>query len=121
MNNRATHGRLRRITNAVRLDAIDARLGVIERTLLFLIRQGAFEMATLNEIVAAVEADTAVDESAITLLEQISQMLKDAQASNDPAAMQAVVDMLDRSKQRMADAILKNTPAAPPPPPPPNP
>ncbi len=99
----------RRITNADRLDAIGARLGVIERILLFIVNQGGHEMATLNDIRDAVAAEKTVEDSIITLLGQIAQQLKDAIASNDPAAMQQVVDDLTAHRQALADAVTANT------------
>lgn len=70
-------------------------------------------MATLADIQAAVAAEQTVEESIITLLNQISQQLKDAIAANDPAAMQTVVDQIDANRQRLADAVTANTSAAP--------
>lgn len=76
--------------------------------------QGLRIMATLADIQAAVAAETSVEISVVTLLGQISQQLKDAIASNDPAAMQAVVDQLEQNRQHLAAAVTANTPAAPP-------
>lgn len=95
-----------------RLDAIDARLLLIERTLLFIIQQGGHEMATLQEIRDAVAAEKTVEDSIIALLGEISQKLNDAIAANDPAAMQQVVDDLNAHRQALADAVVANTPAA---------
>ena len=70
-------------------------------------------MATIADIQASVAAEKAVEDSVVTLLNGISQQLKDAIAANDPAAMQAVVDQIDANRQAMADAVVANTPAAP--------
>lgn len=68
-------------------------------------------MATdLSALTAAVAHDTEVDASAITLLNQLSQMLKDA--ATDPAAVQAIADALAANAQALADAVVANTPAA---------
>ena len=67
-------------------------------------------MATMQELRDAVQRNTDVDDSVITLLQGISQQLKDAQAQNDPAAIQAVIDQLDANTQHMADAVTANTP-----------
>src|SRR5258708_4963652 len=69
-------------------------------------------MATMQELTASVQRNTDVDESVLTLISGISTQLKDAQASNDPAAIQAVIDQLDANTKRMADAVTANTPAA---------
>lgn len=54
-------------------------------------RREVSEMATLAEIKAKVEAEKTVEDSAVALLQQISQMLKDAQANNDPNALQEIL------------------------------
>jgi len=69
-------------------------------------------MATLADIKAKVEAEHTVEQSAVTLLQQIAQMLKDAQASGDPAAMQEIMDMLDANTKELSDAVVANTPAS---------
>ena len=56
---------------------------------------------------------TLVVTGAVTLLNSLSQMLKDALASNDPAAIQAVIDQIDMNRQALADAVTANTPATP--------
>lgn len=68
-------------------------------------------MATIQELTLAVDRNTAVDDSVITLLQGIVQQLKDAQASNDPAAIDALIVKLDANTQKMADAVTANTPA----------
>lgn len=71
-------------------------------------------MATLQDISNAVTAETAVDQSIVTLLNGIVQQLKDAQASNDPAAMDAVVSNIQANTKILSDAITANTvPGAP--------
>lgn len=67
-------------------------------------------MATMQDLTAAVDRNTSVDDSVITLLEGIVQQLKDAQASNDPAAIDAVIAKLDANTQKMTDAVTANTP-----------
>lgn len=69
-------------------------------------------MATMQELRDAVKRNTDVDESVVTLIEGISQQLKDAQASQDPQALQEVIDQLDADTKRMADAVTANTKAA---------
>lgn len=72
-------------------------------------------MATAADVRAKVEAQGTVISSAKTLLEQLSQMLKDA--GTDPQALQDIIDMLDTQDQELSDAVVANTPAANPPPP----
>lgn len=46
------------------------------------------------------------------LLDQIHQMLVDAQAAGDPVLMQQAIDQLDAIRQGAVDAITRNTPDA---------
>ena len=70
-------------------------------------------MANLQDLQAAVDREGSVVASAVTLLTTISDELKAAQAAQDPAAIQAVIDHLDANTQPLADAVAANTPAAP--------
>ena len=90
---------------------IARRLERIEHALL---RMENTIMATLKDIQDDVASETTVIASVITLLDGLSQQLKDALAANDPAAIQAVVDAIDANKKTLADAVTANTPAAPP-------
>lgn len=69
-------------------------------------------MATLQDVLIDVQAESDLDDSIIVLLASISQQLKDAQASNDPAAIQAVITQIDANKKKLSDAVVANTPAA---------
>lgn len=69
-------------------------------------------MATMQELNAAVQRNTDVEASVETMLQGISQQLKDAKASNDPTALQAVIDQIDSNTKRLSDAVTANTPAA---------
>lgn len=64
----------------------------------------------LTELTAAVQKDTDVDTSAITLLTGLKAAL-DA-AGTDPVALKALSDQLGTNSQALADAIVANTPAA---------
>lgn len=68
-------------------------------------------MATMNELRAAVERNTSVDDSVLAMLEGISQQLKDAQAQNDPAAFDEIIRQLDANTAKMTEAVSKNTPS----------
>jgi hypothetical protein len=70
-------------------------------------------MATLQDIANAVAAETTIDNSIVTLLNSIVAQLKAAQASNDPAAMDAVVSSIQSNTAILQAAITANTPAAP--------
>lgn len=68
--------------------------------------------ADLARLTAAVERDETVNQSAITLLNSLSQLIRDN--ADDPAALNALADKLDAQQQQLADAVVANTPAAPP-------
>jgi hypothetical protein len=86
------------------LDHLDAQLSAIHTRLSAM----SVSLDALTEQVTAIET---VADSAITLLNGISQQLKDALASNDPTAVQALSDRLAAQSQELADAITANTPA----------
>lgn len=71
-------------------------------------------MATMEDLKAAVARNTSAENSVIELLKGISQQLKDAQAANDPAAVQAVIDQIDANTSAAAAAVVANTPTPPP-------
>jgi hypothetical protein len=67
---------------------------------------------SLARIEASVARDKTVNESAVTLLGQLSQMIRDT--AGDEAKANELADQLDAQQQALADAIVANTPAAPP-------
>lgn len=69
-------------------------------------------MANIADVATAVAEETTVTESAVVLLDGIKSALDAAIASNDPAAVQAVVDSIGANKTRLAEAVARNTPAA---------
>ncbi len=66
----------------------------------------------LDDLKAAVAKDTAVDQSAITLLNGLKAKLDAAIASGDPAQLTALSAQLGSNAQGLADAVTANTPAA---------
>jgi len=69
-------------------------------------------MATLADLTAAVARNTDAENAALEYLKGISQQLKDAQAANDPAALDAVIASIDANTAKAAAAIVQGTPAA---------
>jgi len=67
-------------------------------------------MATLDDVVAKVTAVGTVEDSVISLLQQIKAKL-DA-AGQDPAKLQALSDALDAQAAKLSQAVTDNTPAA---------
>jgi hypothetical protein len=66
-------------------------------------------MAAIDDLEAKVAQVETVEGSAIALIQQIAQMLRDA--GTDPARLAAVIQSLDSGQQRLADAVVANTPA----------
>ena len=67
-------------------------------------------MASLDVLTAQVTANTDVEASAIQLLTNLSAAL--VAAKNDPVAVQALADQLKISGDKLAAAVVANTPAA---------
>lgn len=95
------------------LSAEQSQLDRIEMKLDAILTQEKRESMTLQDLKAQVEKNTAVEESAVTLISGLAAQLK-AQA-NDPAAIQALADELTKSAADLGAAITANT--APPNPP----
>ena len=70
-------------------------------------------MATMQDLTASVQRESDANDAVVTLLNGVSQQLKDAQASNDPQAIQTVIDQIDANTKKLSDAVTANTPAAP--------
>jgi hypothetical protein len=91
-------------------------LAGIERKLDLILRvlqaQGVTMAADFAALEAQVKSNTDVEQSAVVLLGELHAMLINAQASGDPAQLQAVIDQLGTSQAALASAITANTPAA---------
>jgi len=66
-------------------------------------------MATIQDVQAAVAAESTVDDSIITLLNGIVQQLKDALATGNPAALDAVVQSIQANTAKLQAAVTANT------------
>ena len=69
-------------------------------------------MATMTELQAAVQRNTDVGDSVVTLIEGIVQQLKDAEGN--PAAIAELITKLDADTAKLSKAVTDNTPEAPP-------
>lgn len=70
-------------------------------------------MATIQDVQAAVAAESSIDDSIVTLLDSIVKQLKDAQASGNPAALDIVVAGIQANSKKLSDAVTANTPVTP--------
>ena len=66
-------------------------------------------MATVVDVLNKISELDTVEDSVLALVTSISQQLKDAKASNDPAALDQIISALDAEKQKLADAVSANT------------
>lgn len=78
-----------------------------------LVQQGASIMAAIDNLEAEVGQVSTVVGSVETLLDMLHQELQDAIASGDPARVQAAADMLAQERQRLVDAVMRNTDVMP--------
>jgi len=101
------------VSLGAKLNALHASISALSAKLDAILAKEEQNMATLDDITAAVAAEKTVEDSVVMLLQQLSAQLQAAMASNDPAAMQAIVDQLNSDAQTMADAVTANTPPAP--------
>lgn len=83
---------------------------ILDKLGLLLDRQETI-MGVMEDLNAAVERNTSVDDSVLTMLQGVVQQLKDAQAQNNPQAIRDVIAKLDANTQKMTDAVTANTPA----------
>jgi predicted phage tail protein len=67
------------------------------------------QMADLSAVQAEISENGDVVNSAVTLLQNLSQLVREA--AGDPAAIQALADQLDAQTQALAQAVAANTPA----------
>ena len=71
-------------------------------------------MAALDDLQAAVAAESTIIDSAITLLNGLKTALDAAIASNNPAALTQLSADITAKTKALSDALVANTPAATP-------
>lgn len=70
-------------------------------------------MAALDDLQAQVQANTNLEQSAVTLIQGLAKQITDAVNSNDSSALQALAQQLNTSAAALGSAISANTPADP--------
>jgi hypothetical protein len=90
-----------------------AQLNRIESLLQRLVQQEDRQMAAIDDVRSAVEQDTTVVGSAVTLLNGLTARINEliAAGNNDPALAQLAAD-LSANNQALAEAVAANTPAS---------
>jgi ABC-type transporter Mla subunit MlaD len=83
-----------------------------EQALLHNVEERTIAMSAETErLTASVASLTTVEQSAVTLLGQLAQLVRDN--ATDPAALNALADSIDADANDLASAVTANTPAAP--------
>lgn len=104
--------RMLKVNVVARFESIDAKLATLSS-------RGEQFMATAAEALEALRAEvarnTAVDQSAITLLQGLAQKLDEAVAVGDASAISQIAADLRASTDALAAAVVQNTPAETPP------
>lgn len=86
-------------------------LGEIKYTLRQLLSGERKLMAAIDDLTTAVAAETTVEQSAITLIQQLAAQI--AANATDPAKISALASQLTANATALAAAITANTPVAP--------
>lgn len=91
-----------------------AWLAVISRKLTKIERKLKNMAHTIDEVLTGVQEESTVDDSIITLLQNIKKQLDDLLAGNLPpetqAKVDAIFDQVQANKTKVADAVTANTP-----------
>jgi hypothetical protein len=93
---------------------IDKVIALLNSLIDLTTKQGAKTVATLADIQAAVAAEKTVEDGIITLLTEVANQLQAALKSNDPVAMQSIVDMIHANTAVLSAAVVANVPPAAP-------
>jgi len=101
------------MTNKQYQHLINNKLDLVLNLLIHVLNKENYIMATIQDVNAAIAAESSVDDSIIVLLNGIVQQLKDAQASNDPAALDTVIAGITANTKKIQDAVTANTPVTP--------
>ena len=94
------------------LDMFNDRLASIEAKLDSITRRAKAMSLVLDNLKAQVARNTSLEQSAIALIQGLAQQIRDA--AGDPAALAELATNLETSATSLSDAIVANTPAAPP-------
>jgi len=91
---------------------IPGQLSRIERKINLLLQMENRMSQEMDDLKSAVAAETTVGESVVALLGDISARLTAALAAGDTDAIKALTTELKANQEKLAAAVLANTPAA---------
>lgn len=100
------------------MEGLTERLHRIEKTInerfdrleLFILQKFKHMANEISNLQAAVANETTVEQSAITLIQELASSLKSAP---DLAAVQVIADQINSNAAALAAAVTQNTPVAP--------
>lgn len=92
---------------------IEAKLDLVLAQLKYMTKLEEQQVADLTVITREVQENQDAVQSAILLLNQLSELIR--QNATDPAALAALADQLNTNSEALAAAIVANTPQEPPP------
>jgi hypothetical protein len=90
-----------------RLERIERALAHLTSLVALSLKLEVNTMAKIEDVTAAVAAESSVVNSVVTLLQQLSDQIK--AAGTDGAALDAVVASINANKDALAAAVLANT------------
>ena len=102
-----------------RLSRIEVGLSTVRATLAGVLKNQEIEMATVQELLAAVQSEKTVDDLIIALVQQLKASVDAAVANaglsaEEKAAVDAAFELATSNAAAVGDAVVANTPAAPP-------
>jgi hypothetical protein len=98
-----------------KIDTLIARVNALSALVQTLVRQGATMASDLTALQAAIANETTVIQSAIVGFQGLAQEIQDLK--NDPVALQALADQVNKDAAALAAAVPANTPTPTPTPP----
>ena len=95
-----------------RLDPrLEYHLHLIEQLLVAVLKKETRTMSALDDLTAAVANSTTVEQSAITLLNELAALI--TAAAGDPAALAALAATITSNADALATAVATNAPVPP--------
>lgn len=95
------------------LYGMQSQLAGVQTSINIIVTQERNTMAALDDLQAQVQANTNLEQSAVTLIQGLAKQITDAVANNDSSALQALASQLNSSAAALGAAITANTPQAP--------
>lgn len=92
---------------------MQSQLAHLQTSINIILTQERNTMAALDDLQAQVQANTNLEQSAVTLIQGLAKQITDAVANNDSSALQALASQLNSSAAALGSAITANTPQAP--------